>query len=89
MTRKKLYHIVFTRTAKKDYESIKDKKLLKRVNAILEDLKSNPLFGKPLHGEFVECRSVRTFSFRLIYRVGKHAVIITILRIQHRRESYR
>lgn len=89
MTRNKLYRIVFTRTARKDYESIRDKRLLKRINAILEDLKSNPLLGKPLHGDFMECRSIKTFSFRLIYRVKKHDVVITVLRIQHRRESYR
>lgn len=89
MTRKKLYRVVFTRTARKDYEAIRDAKLLKRINSILEDLKSNPLLGKLLYGEFVECRSIKTFSFRLIYRVEKHDVVITVLRIQHRRESYR
>ena len=89
MTRKKLHHIVFTRTARKDYESIKNVKLLKRINTILDDLKTDPLLGKPLHGEFAGCRSIRTFSFRLIYKIEKHDVIITILRIQHRKESYR
>jgi len=89
MTRKKLYHIIFTRTARKDYESIKNIKLLKRINTILDDLKTTPLFGKPLHGEFTGCRSIRTFSFRLIYKIEKHDVIVTILRIQHRKESYR
>lgn len=89
MTRKKLYRIFLTRTARKDYESIADVKLLKRINLILEDLKINPLLGKPLHGDFTECRSISTFSFRLIYRVEKHDVVITVLRIQHRRESYR
>ncbi len=89
MTRKKLYHIIFTRTASKDYKSIKDAKLLKRINTILDDLKTNPLLGKPLHGEFVDCRSIKTFSFRLIYKVEKQNVLITILRIQHRKESYR
>ena len=87
--RQKLYHIVFTRTATKDYESIRDKKLLKRINTILEDLKTDPFLGKPLHGDFADCRSIRTFSFRLIYRIEKHDVVITVLRIQHRRESYR
>ena len=89
MTRKKLYYVVFTKTAQKDYESIRDKKLLTRINTILDELKSNPLLGKPLHGEFIGCRSIRTFSFRLIYRIDKQKVIITVLRIQHRRESYR
>jgi addiction module RelE/StbE family toxin len=87
--RQKLYRIVFTRTATKDYESIRDKKLLKRINIILEDLKSDPLLGKPLHGDFADCRSIKTFSFRLIYRIEKHDVVIAVLRIQHRRESYR
>jgi len=89
MKRKKLYHIVFTRTARKDYESIKDQKLLKRINAILDDLKSNPLLGKPLHGEFIGCKSVKTFSFRLIYKIDKYRIAIIILKIQHRKQSYR
>jgi len=89
MKRKKTYHIVFTKTARKDYDSIKDKKLLKRINIILDDLVHNPLLGKPLHGEFEDCKSIRTFSFRLIYKVDRGNITIVVLRIQHRKESYR
>lgn len=89
MSRKKLYRVVFTRAALKDYEKIRDKKLLRRINIILDDLASDPMLGKPLYGEFTDCRSVKTFSFRLIYRIEKHCLVITVLRIQHRKESYR
>ena len=89
MKKEKKYRILFTRTTRKDYESIKDEKLLKRINIILDDLLFNPLLGKPLHGEFTDCKSIRTFSFRLIYKVDKRNIIITVLRIQHRREVYR
>ena len=89
MKRKKIYSVLFTKTARKDYESIKDKKLLNRINTILEDLATDPFLGKPLHGEFSGARSIRTFSFRMIYRIDKKEIIITILRIQHRKESYR
>jgi len=89
MRREKLYRIFLTKTARKDYVSIKNKKLLKRINTILEDLKANPLMGNPLHGEFRGCRSIKTFSFRLIYLTNRKDIIITVLRIQHRKESYR
>lgn len=89
MRRKKYYKIFLTRSAQKDYELIKDKKLLKRINTILEDLKEEPLMGKPLHGEFEGCKSIKTFSFRLVYEIDKTSLIITVLKIQHRRDSYR
>ncbi|MFA6637009.1 MAG: type II toxin-antitoxin system RelE/ParE family toxin [Candidatus Omnitrophota bacterium] len=89
MTRKKHYVVLFSRLAQKDYASIKDKKLLKRINVILEDLETNPFSGKPLHGEFQGCRSIKTFSFRIVYEIGKSKIVITVLRIQHRKESYR
>ena len=89
MTRKKRYIVALTKIARKDYESIKDKKLLRRINTILEDLETNPLKGKPLYGEYEGCRSIKTFSFRLIYLINKTDIIITVLKIQHRKDSYR
>ena len=89
MKREKRYLIFLSKTAQKDYKSIKDKKLLRRINSILEDLENNPILGKPLYGEYEGFRSIRTFSFRLIYEIYKNNLTITILRIQHRKESYR
>ena len=89
MSREKHYKILFSRTAQKDYKSIKDAKLLKRINTILDDLQTNPFMGKPLQGEFEGLRSVKTFSFRLIYEIDKNILTITVLKIQHRKESYR
>ncbi len=89
MTRIKRHKVFFSRTAYKDYKSIKDKKLLKRINTILEDLEHDPFIGKPLHGEFEGLRSVKTFSFRVIYEIEKTRLIITVLKIQHRKDSYR
>lgn len=89
MTREGHYKVFLSRSANKDYASIKDKKLLSRINTILENLENDPFLGKPLQGEFEGCRSIRTFSFRLIYEIYKTSLIITVLRIQHRKESYR
>ena len=89
MKRRKHYKVLLSRTAQKDYKSIKDKKLLRRINIILEDLKDNPFIGKPLHGEFEGLRSVKSFSFRLIYEIEKSSLIIIVLKIQHRKDSYR
>jgi addiction module RelE/StbE family toxin len=89
MTRNKHYTVLLSRPAQKDYKSIKDKKLLRRINTILEDLAINPFLGKPLHGEFEGCRSIKTFSFRIVYEIDKDKIIITVLRIQNRKESYK
>ena len=89
MTRRKYYRVFLSRTAQKDYASIKDKKLLKRINIILETLAVNPFLGKPLRGEFIGLYSIKTFSFRIIYEVDKTSIVITVLRIQHRKDSYR
>lgn len=89
MKRERHYKVFLARSAQKDYAAIRDKKLLRRINTLLETLKQNPFLGKPLQGEFEDCRSIRTFSFRLIYEIDKTRLIITVLRIQHRKESYR
>lgn len=90
MTQKSRYGIYLSRTAHKDYLLIYDKKLLRRINAILDEgLRDNPFLGKPLHGEFKGLWSIKTFSFRIIYEVDKTSHIITVLKIQHRRDSYR
>ena len=88
MKRKNQYKVLLSKSAQKDYASIRDKKLLRRINAILEALEIQPFLGKPLHGEFQGCRSVKTFSFRVIYEIEKNRIIITVLRIQHRKDSY-
>ena len=89
MTRNKHYAVFLSRPAQKDYSSIKDKKLLKRINIILEDLAITPFLGKPLHGEFEGCRSIKTFSFRIVYEIERNKIVITVLRIQHRKKSYK
>ena len=83
------YKILFTKTAQKDYENIKDSKLLRGINRILDSLKENPCQFKRLSGPFSGLRSVKTFSFRLLYEIEGTRHIVTVVSVENRKDVYR
>jgi len=83
------YRVFFTPTARKDYESIRDAKLKRGINRIIEKLKEDPFQFKPLSGPLVGLRSAKTFSFRVIYRIVNRQLIVEVITMEHRRQAYR
>lgn len=58
---------------------------------IYPQLKSNPFFGpniKKLKGELEGLYRYRIGDYRLIYKVDKDKIIVFIITLKHRRESY-
>ncbi|MFA7255282.1 MAG: type II toxin-antitoxin system RelE/ParE family toxin [Candidatus Omnitrophota bacterium] len=84
-----IYKIFFTPTAKKDYESVRDAKLTRGINRIIEKLKENPYQFKPLSGPLKGLRSAKTFSFRILYRIVDQQLIVMVITIEHRKQAYR
>lgn len=83
------YKIFFTPTARRDYESIRDAKLKRGINRIIERLKEDPFRFKLPSGPLAGLRSAKTFSFRVIYRVVNRELIVEVITIEHRKDVYR
>lgn len=84
------YNIKFTKTAQKDYDSIRDTKLRRGINRILDDIKEDPYQFKKLSGPFSHLRSAKTFSFRLLYQIAENGdLLIWVVAIEHRKDVYR
>ncbi|MFH1430107.1 MAG: type II toxin-antitoxin system mRNA interferase toxin, RelE/StbE family [Candidatus Uhrbacteria bacterium] len=45
--------------------------------------------GKKLEGEFVDCRIIRVWPYRIIYEVHKQKLIIVTLRVADRKDAYK
>lgn len=85
----KRYRVQFTKTAQKDYDLIKDAKLIRGVNRIIEDLKENPYQFKKLSGPFAHLRSAKTFSFRILYQIQNEQLLVLVVSIEPRKDVYR
>ena len=78
------YNIVYKSSVKKDIKKIDKKELLKILNEIEGVLKSTPLKGKELKGEFKGLSSYRIGNYRVIYAILGRTILI--LRISHRKD---
>ncbi len=88
MTRQNVYSISFTRTAKKQFNSLAAK-IKKEVAKILEDeIACNPLLGKPLQGPLKGLRSQRVGVLRIIYKIIRNELIIMVISLEHRKSVY-
>jgi len=80
---------IFTKTLKKyEYKNIYDK----IKNYVYPQLKMNPYFGlniKKLKGEFEDIYRYRIGNYRLFYKIDNQKIIIFILDIDHRKDSYK
>ncbi|MBI3306329.1 MAG: type II toxin-antitoxin system RelE/ParE family toxin [Candidatus Omnitrophica bacterium] len=87
---KQKYKIEFTKTAQKDYESIRDAKLLRGINRIIDEIKEDPYQFKKLSGPFSHLRSAKTFSFRVLYQIAENGqLLVWVISIDHRKDVYR
>ena len=60
-----------------------------RVFDSVGGLSESPLRGKPLSGKWKGFRRLRVGRYRVIYAFDGVELLITVLRVAHRRESYR
>ncbi len=83
------FSIRFVPIAGRQFNKIKEKKLKERVATALEYIASDPLLGKALKAEFKGCYSLRFGDYRIIYNFSSVSKVVSVLRIDHRREVYR
>ncbi len=89
MIQRQPYQVFFTKTGLKDYESIKDQKLKRGIDRMIEKIKADPFQYKSLSGQLSDLRTAKTFSFRLLYYIENNTLYITIVAIKHRKDIYR
>ena len=69
--------------------AVREPELYKRVAQALDDLEGDPFQGKPLKGELKGRYSFRVGSYRILYLIRHHALLVIEIDIGHRREVYR
>ena len=89
MNRDNIYNIYFTRTSKKQFDSLSSK-IKEEITKILEEeIAYNPLLGKPLQGPLKGLRSQRIGNLRLIYQIIRNELTIMVISLEHRKQVYR
>lgn len=78
--------IVFSDEFNKIYNKIKNEQLRFRLLKVINKLKEQPYFGKPLRYNLKEHRSIRIKPFRVIYRIENDSIIIICF--DHRNHIY-
>lgn len=86
-----MYQVELTKTARKAYLKLADP-IRKAVYAKLMQLANNPFAPnhnvKPLVG-MKDCYRLRIGDWRVVYRLDNDALVITVIKIAHRKEVYR
>lgn len=85
----KKFEIIFSPAARKVYDQIKDKKLLRGLNRALDEIRENPYQFSKLTGSLEGFRKTKTFSYRIVYRVIETKIQIFIFAIGPRAGVYR
>ena len=86
------YRIEFTPRAARQFEDLEDledrwrKKLAVRIDALAHD--PRPANARKLAGSD-DLYRIRAGDYRVIYRVEGRLVLVTVIRMGHRREVYR
>jgi len=82
-----MYKVKVTAKAKRELKNLSKEDRL-QIGEIIEDLKDDPLIGKPLSRELIRKFSYRVGVYRIIYLVNREDEAITILSAAHREVVY-
>ena len=61
----------------------------RRVVTAVEQLQENPLKGAQLSGRWKGLRRLRVGSYRVVYAFDGAKILVSVVRVAHRREAYR
>ena len=82
-----MFKIKLTAKAKRELRNLSKQDRL-QVGEIIEDLKEDPLTGKPLSRELIRKFSYKVGVYRVIYLIHEEDKVITILSAGHRLMIY-
>lgn len=82
-----MYKIKLTTRAKRELKNI-SKLYREAISSVFEELKDEPLLGKPLTRDLTRRFSLKVGVYRIIYKINKKDKIITVLTAGHRATLY-
>lgn len=86
-----MYTVLFTKSADREYRAL-PVAVRKKVDEVLEILRVNPVSEilriRKLRGRQAHYR-VRLGDYRILYGVEADRLIVTVIRVGHRRDVYR
>ncbi len=82
-----MYKLKLTARAKRELKNI-SKLHREAIGSFFEELKHDPLLGKPLTRDLTGRFSLRVGVYRIIYKINKKDKIITMLTAGHRANIY-
>jgi mRNA interferase RelE/StbE len=84
-----MYKVVYLDQVEDDLKKL-DKSVVRKILARIETyLAQDPKrLGKSLKGEFQGYWRYRWGDYRVIYKISEREILITVLRINHRKEVY-
>lgn len=82
-----MFKIKLTSKARRQLKNLSKQQRIS-VGEILEDIKDNPLIGKPLERELAGKFSYRTGLYRVLYKINLQDEVVTILSARHRGIAY-
>ena len=83
-----MYTVEVKPKAVKELHSL-PKKDQDKVLAAFDVLMENPVAGKQLQGKHKGFRSLRVWSYRIIYAIDHRIITVTVVKIGHRKDVYR
>lgn len=83
-----MFQLQLSNHAKKNLKRL-DKRFLNKVSASLELLKTNPLLGQKMTGDFQGSYGIKIPPIRIVYEVDFVNKIILVRAIGHRQGIYR
>lgn len=82
-----MYRLIISPRAQRHLKDIK-KENQEAVKMAIEDIKEDPLTGKPLSRELTGKFSYRVAVYRIVYKVNQQDKVVTILSARHRGVVY-
>lgn len=84
-----MYQVLITRSAEKQLKKL-DAQVQRKIAAVIMSLGIDPRpYGcKKLTGS-VNCYRIRVGDYRVIYDIYEHEIVVSVLKIGHRRDIYK
>lgn len=83
-----MFKLLFTAKSKKQLKLISRQHHIQSLKAIFDDIKENPLIGKPLEDKLKHKYSYRVSVYRIIYKINWKNKTVTIHIADHREVVY-
>ena len=82
-----MFELIFSKEAK-DFLDKLDNSIKSRILKKIKQLETEPELGKPMTAQLAGFRSLRIGDYRAIYNIIQGKLIISVIKIGHRKNVY-